>query len=336
MVSMENLLCAWDKFKNGKREKLDVEIFELNLEDNLFKLHKDLLSKRYRHGPYTGFYIKDPKVRRIHKSEVRDRIVHHLIAQTLTPIFDPAFIPDSYSSRINHGTHKGIERLRIFTRKIWQTHKQCFVLKCDVKKFFATLDHEILLEIIGRKIKDSDVLRLIRLLVESFSQGAPIGNLTSQLFANIYMNELDQFVKNTLKVRCYIRYTNDFVVVHQDENYLRDILERITEFLKDKLKLSLHPNKVSIRKYRQGVDFLGYVTLPKARVLRTRVKHRIFNKLKERVLQFKMGKINETTLLQSFNSYMGVLSHADSHKLEKEIRHKFWEWMNEPINKNAA
>lgn len=342
MVSMESLLDAWDGFKKGKRNKADVQEFEFYLEDNLFKLHRALVNKRYKHGEYTGFYIRDPKVRHIHKAEVRDRIAHHIIFQYINPIFEPTFIPDSYSARISKGTHKGVKRLGIFARKIYQTHGRCFVLKCDIKKFFPTLDHKILLDIIARRIKDPDVLWLLKVVVQSFSsefsdgksiKGAPIGNLTSQLFANIYMNELDQFVKHKLKIQYYIRYTDDFVIVHRDREYLCELKEKIANFLKSELKLSFHPDKISIRKYRQGIDFLGYVSLPKARVLRTKVRRRIFRKLKERVEQFKAGEITEETLLRSFDSYLGVLSHADSYRLEQELRQKLWEWIKEPLAK---
>lgn len=338
MISMESLLRAWDEFKKGKGAKLDVQIFELYLEDNLFRLHRDLIHKRYKHGEYTGFYILDPKVRRIHKAQVRDRIVHHLIFQALNPIFEPTFIPDSYSARINRGTHRGVKRLAMVARKVNQTNGRCFVLKCDIKKSFPSIDHQILLNIIDQRIKDPDAMWLIKKVVTSFlsefskpgqPKGAPIGNLTSQLFANIYMNELDQFMKHDLGVKYYLRYTDDFLIVHHDRDYLVALKEKISNFLDTKLKLTLHPNKVTIRKYREGIDFLGYVTLPKTTVLRTRVKRRIFKKLKERTEQFKDGKITEQTLIQSFNSYLGVLGHANSYRLEQELRNRFWEWLKE-------
>lgn len=338
MVSMESLLMAWDGFKKGKRNKIDVQIFEQRLEDNLFRLHRDLFHKQYQHGDYTAFYIRDPKIRRVHKAEVRDRIVHHMIFQTLNPIFEPTFIPDSYSARVKRGAHRGTKRLSVLARKVEQTNGKCFVLKCDIKKFFHTLDHEILFNIISKRIKDPDVLWLLRIIIESFSsefceygepKGVPIGNLTSQLFANIYMNEFDQWIKHNLGIKYYVRYTDDFLIVHHDKDYLIKLKVKIEDFLSRKLKLRLHPGKVTIRKYRQGIDFLGYVSLPKARVLRTTVKRRIFKKLKERIQQFKSGKVSEKTLMQSFNSYLGVLSHANSHKLEQSLRHKFWEWFKE-------
>ena len=336
---MENLLIAWDKFKKGKREKTDVQIFERHLEDNLFRLHQDLIHKKYKHNKYIGFYVRDPKVRHIHKALVQDRIVHQVIFQCLGPIFEETFIFDSYSARIKKGTHRAVNRLKIFTRKIDQTYGHCFVLKCDVKKFFFSLDHQILLEIISQRIKDPDILQLIKIILKSFlselstkrePKGTPIGNLTSQLFANIYLNELDQFIKHKLKIKYYIRYTDDFVIIHQDKEYLLNIKNQISDFLKNKLKLSLHPNKVEIRKYKQEIDFLGYITLPRSRMLRTKLKRRIFKKLKQRTEQFKNNEIKEETLMESFNSYLGVLGHADSYQLEQKLRHGLWEWLKEP------
>lgn len=338
-VSIENLLNAWDEFKKGKRQKSDVQMFERNLEDNLFQLHRDLINKKYRHGEYVGFYIRDPKERHIHKATVRDRVVHHAIFQCLNPIFEPTFIFTSYSCQKSKGTHKAVKQLQILARKVQQTYGRCFVLKCDIKKFFPTIDHKILMNIIAQRIKDNDMLRLLKINVESFSsefssqdagvKGTPIGNLTSQLFINIYMNELDQYIKNNLRVKYYIRYTDDFVVIHHDKNYLLKIKNEIDKFLNEKLKLSLHPNKVEIRRYHKGVDFLGYITLPKARLLRTKTKRRIFRKLRQKVKLFKNSDVSEQSLIQSFNSYLGVLKHANSYKLEQKLRHKLWEWLNE-------
>lgn len=339
MISLESLLNAWDEFKKGKGNKADVQIFEYNLEDNLFRIHQDLKNKTYQHSNYTGFYVRDPKIRHIHKARVRDRIVHHLLFQCLNPIFEPTFIADSYSSRIGKGTHKAVKRLHVFTRKTQQTYGRCFVLKCDINKMFSSIDHQILLNIISKRIKDPGVFWFIQVIIKSFSsglskngilKGIPIGNLTSQFFANVYLNELDQFIKHHLRIKYYIRYTDDFVIIHQDKYYLLNIKEKISDFLKTKLKLTLHPHKVHIRKYAQGIDYLGYVTLPKAQVLRTKMKHRIFKKLKLRIRQFKKSEISEESLIQSFNSYLGVLSHANTYELEQELRHKFWEWLSEP------
>lgn len=232
-----------------------------------------------------------------------------------------------------------MEQLGIYARKVFQTSGKCFALKCDIRQFFPTIDHRILLNIIGRRIKDQDVLDLVKIIIESFAsdadqktgiKGAPIGNLTSQMFANIYMNELDQFTKHELKAKFYLRYTDDFVILHHDGKYLALLKDKIADFLKTRLDLSLHPDKVQIRKLQQGIDYLGYVSLPYARVPRTKVRRRIFRKLRYRVRQFKAGLISEESLMRSFDSYMGFLVHADSHKLREKLHQQFWQWVKEP------
>ncbi|MFA5987883.1 MAG: reverse transcriptase/maturase family protein, partial [Candidatus Paceibacterota bacterium] len=263
---------AWDKFKIDKRKKRDVQKFEWKLEENIFQLHRDLESGEYKHGVYSSFYIHDPKQRHIHKAEVRDRILHHAVFNILYPIFEPTFISNSLSCRINKGTHKGIDILEKTLRMISSNNfKPCFALKCDVKKFFDTVDHSILLSIIRKRMKDPDAVRLLEEIINSFNskysnlfyqKGLPIGNLTSQLFANIYLNKLDQFVKHELKIKHYIRYTDDFVIISRDKLYLENLIEPIRSFLLDELALELHPNKIFIRKFHQGIDFLGYIVLP--------------------------------------------------------------------------
>jgi retron-type reverse transcriptase len=335
ITSLENLLDAWIEFKKGKTSKYDVQLFERNLEKNLFSLHRRLVSKKYNHNAYSEFYIRDPKVRQIHKATVEDRIVHHLLFQIINPIFEPTFIPSSYSCRKEKGAHKAVNHLVRSARKVSQNHGRCFVLKCDIRKFFHTINHELLLEIIGEKIKDTDAMWLVRNVIESFSsefsseediKGTPIGNLTSQLFVNIYMNRFDQFVKHKLKIKHYIRYTDDFAVVHQNEDYLWDMKNKMESFLENELKLSLHPEKVCVRKYSQGIDFLGYVVLPKVKLLRTKTKRRMMRKMKLKAKRFVCGEVSEESLFQSFNSYLGILSHADCHGLREKLHHKLWEW----------
>jgi len=339
VISLENLFLAWDKFKSNKQKKRDVQQFEWRLEENIFKLHRDLKYKRYKHGKYASFYIQDPKQRHIHKATVRDRVLHHAVFSVLNSIFEPTFISNSLSCRIGKGTHKGIYILeKILLQTSSNTFKPCFALKCDIKKFFETVDHRILLNIICKRIKDDDVLKLLEEIVESFSsqystlfyqKGLPIGNLTSQLFANIYLNEFDQFIKHKLKIKHYIRYTDDFVIVANNKLYLENLIIPIRSFLSDKLALELHPKKVTIRKFHQGIDFLGYVVLSHHRLLRTKTRQHIFRKLKKRVNEYKMDLISKQTLEQSLQSYLGVLSHANTYKLNNEIRNQFWFWLNE-------
>jgi len=339
IVSLENLVMAWDEFKVGKTQKEDVTEFEFFLEQNLFALHEELKTKKYRHGLYTSFYIRDPKVRHIHKATVRDRVLHHAIFRILNPIFESTFISSSFSCRVGKGTHKGILALETMIRQVSHNYtKQCYVLKCDVRKFFDSIDHGVLLEMLSKKIIDRNTNWLLERIIQSFAvgyttlferQGVPIGNLTSQLFANVYMNEFDQYVKHKLKVKHYARYTDDFMIVANDRQYLVDLLFPIREFLQNRLKLILHPKKVSLRKYRQGADFLGSVILPQYRLLRNKTKRRIFRKLQCRVKEFKENKIDEIRLEQSLQSYLGVLSHTNAYHLSDEIKNQFWFWLGE-------
>lgn len=313
IISLDNLFSSWEEFRKGKQTKPDVMKFEFNLEENIFKLHNELKNKIYRHGPYASFYINDPKPRHIHKAPVKDRIAHHAVFRVLNLLFEPTFIYDSYSCRHRKGTHKGINRLAKILRKITKNNRSsCFILKCDIKKFFKSMNRKILLSIIQRRIKDNDALWLIKEIVQSFPYGIPLGNLTSQLFANIYLNELDQFVKHQLKIPFYIRYTDDFVIIDISRQKLENWFRQIQKFLYDRLNLEIHPNKTFFRKYHQGIDFLGYNQFPYYRLLR--------NKTKKRILK----KVNQGISEQSFHSYLGVLSHADTPKLTEKIKNLFW------------
>jgi len=315
IISLENLLVAWSEFVKGKKQRKDVQEFELNLMANIISLHNDLATKTYRHSSYEAFNISDPKPRNIHKAKVRDRLLHHAIYQKLYPFFNRVFIADSYSCRFGKGTHKAIERFDLFFRKASQNHtKTLWVLKCDIRKFFASVDQPILMKIIREYIPDPDIVNLISEVVGSFHStkidvGLPLGNLTSQLLVNIYMNKFDQFMKHQLKVKYYIRYADDFVIFDTDKDKLLEMTPKIADFLEDELKLSLHPKKVSISTIASGVDYLGWVHFPDHRVLRTVTKKRMF-----RGIQLKEGK--EETV----QSYLGLLSHGNARKLEKDIQ----------------
>src|ERR1035437_1233000 len=245
ITTTEKLLKSWQEFLHDKKDRKDVILFQAKLMDNIFDLQNDLKNKIYTHGVYYAFNISDPKPRIIHKATVRDRLLHHLIYQELYEYFDSKFIHDSYSCRLEKGTHKAINRFRDFFRKVSRNNtKTCFVLKCDIRKFFANIDHDILKTILSKCLFDTDILRLLSQVIDSFNsiyaiaemkkacpsevdkrrRGLPLGNLTSQLLVNIYMNEFDQFVKRKLKVKYYIRYADDFVVLSQDKKYLKKVL----------------------------------------------------------------------------------------------------------------
>lgn len=318
IASVSNLLSAWKEFRKGKRKKKDVAEFEIHLEDNLFKLHEDLLNRNFKLNPYEAFSISDPKPRRIHKASVRDRVLNQAIFRVLYPIFNKAFIYDSYSSRKGKGTHLGVHRLFSATRKVstnW--NKSSYVLKCDIEKFFDSVVHEKLISLVKRKVSDMLVLELLEKIIRSFEKtkgrGIPLGNVTSQLFSNIYLNELDRFVKHELKARYYFRYADDFVILAQDKMLLVEYEKRIREFLERVLFLKLHDHKVEIRKVSQGIDFLGYVVLPHTLALRNKTKNRILRNL------LNENKEKDEKFFQRLDSYLGVLKHCRSRATKREI-----------------
>ncbi len=313
IISTTNLLSAFREFRQGKNKKSDVQKFEFNLEKNILDLHFSLRRKTYINKPYVPFYVYDPKRRHIHKAQVRDRVVHQAVFRQLYDIFDQSFVYDSYACRFKKGTHAGVVRLEVFLRKETKNYrKNAWVLKCDISRFFDSIDHGILRELLFEKIKCPETRWLLNNIIQSFekekSKGLPLGNVTSQLFANIYMNVFDQFMKHQFKTRYYIRYCDDFVVVSQKREFLESLLPKIAEFLEQKLKLKLHPKKVEIRKVAQGIDFLGYVILPHYRVLRTSTKKRILRRAKENLSK------------GSRCSYLGVLSHCKGYKIAKVFR----------------
>ena len=348
VISLENLFLCWRDFRKGKRGKSDIQGFEFNLEDNVFELHSDLSSQVYHHGPYYTFHICDPKYRVISKASVRDRLVHHLVFNELYRIFEPSFIYHSYSSRLNKGTHLAVRNLNNALRKISKNYRQnVYVLKCDVKQFFHSVSHQKLFAIIKQKTKDEKFLWLVSNIIDSFNStgdnfperererererelngnfkiGIPIGNVTSQILANIYLNELDQFIKHRLKVKYYFRYADDFVILYSNQQYLENLLTSISNFLKVNLNLQLHPNKIIIGKFRQGIDFLGYVILPHYILLRTKTKRRMFKKIKRNLKELQTGLIPEESFNQSLQSYLGILKHCHGYEIKRKLSRAF-------------
>ena len=281
IISVDNLLAAWQEFIIGKRKRKDVQEYQKHLMDNIITLHRDLRNKTYTHGSYEAFNISDPKPRHIHKATVRDRLLHHAIYRVLYPAYDKTFMPHSYSCRRDKGIHKALGAFTNMVGKVSSNNtKTVWVLKCDIKKFFANIDHQILISILQNRIQDKEVILLLENIITSFEtksgKGLPLGNLTSQLLVNVYMNEFDQFIKHRLKAKYYLRYADDFVVLSSDREYLENMLQHIQQFLAEKLMLQLHPHKVSISTVASGVDFLGWVHFPHHRVLRTVTKRRVF------------------------------------------------------------
>lgn len=314
IISVENLLGAWSEFARGKRRKRDVQEFESLLMHHVLRLHNELKLNTYAHGGYEHFRIADPKPRDIHKALVRDRLLHHALYRKLYPFFDRTFTADSYSCRERKGTHAAMERFREFAAKVSKNRtRTCYVLKCDIRKFFASVDHAILKDILGSHIPDTGTRWLLGVVIDSFSSGTsgkglPLGNLTSQLLVNIYMNEFDQFVKHKLKAKYYVRYADDFVIFSHSRESLQSLVMHISGFLRKRLKLELHPNKVYIRTIASGVDFLGWVHFPDHRVLRTTSKRRM------------LRRAEGGTDKHSVQSYLGMLGHGNAHKLRRRVR----------------
>ena len=316
MISMENLLEAWQEFVKGKRSRTDVQEFEQDLMHNLFSLYERLKTETYHHAAYVAFTVSDPKTRRIHKASVADRVLHRALYRKLYPFFDRTFIADSFSCRIGKGTHKALDRFGRMARRVSKNHRRTvWVLKGDIRKFFASVDQRILLETLDRRITDKRIVRLLWIILGSFSSGTsgiglPLGNLTSQLFANAYMDALDQFVKHRLHARHYIRYADDFVIFSDERRYLERLLPMVDDFLRCALGLRLHPKKVEIRTVASGVDFLGWVHFFDHRVLRTATKRRM------------LKVIGGGTSSASLASYIGLLKHGNTITLRRAMVQK--------------
>ena len=310
-----------------------MQLFERYLEDEIFKLHEELKTQTYRHSPYSKFYVFDPKERHISKAYVRDRLVHHMVYNVLSAIYEPRFIFHSFSCRLGKGTHVGIEHLnRMLRRESLSNARPCYALKMDVRRFFDTVSHSLLKKVIEKKVKDQRVLDLIGLIIDSFkvssdhigNRGIPLGNVTSQIFSNIYLHELDHFVKHDLKEPFYLRYTDDFVLISKDPIHLKTRIPMISYFLETELNLSLHPKKIILRKWKCGIDFLGYVSFPNHQLMRTSSKRRMYRRLKKGYEDFLMGESDEVSFDQSLQSYLGMLNHSHQRTLAEMLKNAYW------------
>jgi len=334
----ENLYDAYLKARRCKNDIAEVLMFGYNLENELLKLQYELENQTYRTGKYRHFIIFEPKERKISALPFRDRIVHHAICSVIEPIFDLRFIYDSYACRKGKGTHAGADRIQKFIKKV---NSNYYVLKCDVSKYFQSVDHEILKQVIREKIADKKLLQLLDNIIDSAERGIPIGNLTSQLFANIYLNKLDEHVKYELKIKYYIRYMDDFIILHESKQSLHEIKEKINLFLVS-MKLTLHPRKVNICPITLGIDFLGYRIFNNHRLVRKSTVKRFLKGAKKKLKKYDSGimnfdmsemqSISEHTqkslifdkLMESFNSWEAYMSHANSHALKKSLYQEYF------------
>ena len=329
LCSYSNLFLAYQKARKGKTKKAYVIEFEKDLINNLKLLRTELLLHSYSPKPLKTFILRDPKTRKISKSHFRDRIIHHSLINILEPIFDKTFIYDSYASRKNKGAHKAVKRFIKFQNKITKNGKLVFykrikdkelrlvkgyVLKADIKHYFQEMNHNILINIISRRIKDTRIIWLINKILKNFpleidfGKGIPLGNYTSQFFGNVYLNDLDYYIKHKLKIKYYIRYVDDFVIFHRDKNFLDNCKIKIQEFLINNLKLELHSDKTKIKSLYCGSDFLGFRVFLKHILLR----RRNINKIK-----LKIDKVNNYDKLRdSVEGFLAYANFADCYKLK--------------------
>ncbi|HDZ61147.1 MAG TPA: hypothetical protein ENH46_05565 [Candidatus Pacearchaeota archaeon] len=332
--SEDNLISAFKKARKGKSKKSYVIHFESSLSKNLRLLQKDLQLKVYCPSRLKKFVIRDPKTRTIHASIFRDRIVHHTIINILNPIYEKRFIHDSFASRKNKGTHIAVKRFEYFINKVSSNGRKIkkpfnnnsikgYVLKADIKHYFDTIDHEVLINILRKKIKDEDLIDLIKLVLEKFEgqvkgKGLPLGNYTSQFFANVYLNNLDYFVKHRLKAKYYIRYVDDFVILHKDKKALSKFKDKIEKYLIS-LKLELHEDKSEIHALRNGITFLGYRIFYKYKLLRKRNIRYFRNKFNNKLELYRASLIDKEKMESFLQGWFGYSKFANTHNFNKKI-----------------
>ncbi len=343
LSGFENLLLAAKKAQKGKRFKPSVAPFLFRLEPELLRLQRELTAKTWKPGGYRTLIVRDPKERLISAAPFADRVVHHALCNIIEPIFDKIFIPDSYANRLGKGTHLAIERYQQYARRF------PFVLKCDIRKFFPSLDHAVLKREIRRKIRCADTLWHCDTIIDASNpqeehivyfaeddlfapyqrrRGLPIGNLTSQFWANVYLNRFDHFVKETLRVQGYVRYVDDFVLFADSKEQLRDWKNEIARYLAG-LRLILHPNKTHIYRTADGVPFLGFRVWPCYRVVKKDKVKRYRRFLKNKVRQMKKGGISPDDLEAALNSWRGHIGFGQSRRLEYQV---FWDLRRWGVN----
>jgi len=334
VCSFENLYSAFLKAAKGKSLRLDCAGFAYDREREIFRVQAELLDGTYRHGPYREFEVKDPKRRQVKAAPFRDRVVHHALCNVIEPIFEARFIPDSFACRKGKGTLAALKRCRALARRF----RGGYVLKADISKFFYSVDHGIMLAALNRRIADRRVLALIAEILASSEDarfrgyfpgddlfalqrptGIPIGNLTSQLFSNIYLTGLDHFVKQELRWKPYLRYMDDFLLFGPDKKELWLILSRLEAFLAEKLRLRVHPKKRTVSPVSSGIDWVGYIVFAE----RVKVRRRnIFRfRLRNRKLRalFRRGRIHVPDIKQSIMSFCAYSSHADAASLTRNL-----------------
>jgi hypothetical protein len=339
LCDWSNLLLAFGKAAKGKRSREPAAAFEYRLEDNLIALQDELRQKTYGPGAYNSFYIHDPKKRLISAAPFRDRVVHHALCNVIEPIFEKRFIHDSYANRKGKGTHRAIERAQRFLRRF------AYVLPCDIRQFFPSIDHDVLESILERHIKDTDVMWLIDRIMQSgrgvlnevydmvyfpgddlFAvnrpRGLPIGNLTSQFWANCYLDGFDHFVKRELRCKGYLRYVDDMLFFSDSKSRLWQIRHAVIQRL-NRLRLTIHLQKSQPRPSRQGIAFLGFVLYPHKQRLKSRKGFAYCRKLKAQAALCRGGELPRAKLAASFAGWCNYVSQGDTDGLISDVKNRF-------------
>ncbi|HRZ85715.1 MAG TPA: reverse transcriptase domain-containing protein [Candidatus Paceibacterota bacterium] len=323
VYSKSNLILAWRKARKGKTKRNYVIEFEKDVLGNLLQLYRELKNENYLPKSLETFILRDPKTRKISKADFRDRIVHHALINIIELIFDKTFIYDSCANRKGKGNLFALKRFDLFKRKVTNNlESEAFCLKADIKHYFEEVNHNVLINVITQRINDIKIVNLIKIILENGQKskgiGMPLGNLTSQFFANVYLNELDYFAKHKLNVKYYIRYVDDFVILHNSKSQLEIWKEQINEFLNVELKLELHKDKSRIICLSRGIDFVGFRNYYYFRLLRKRNIKNMINK----VSLFKNSEISKEKILESFQGWQAYAKWADSYKLINCLRLK--------------
>ena len=311
--------------RKRKTKKRYVIAFEEQLEQNLLQLQREIILQTYKPKPLQTFILRDPKTRKISKSDFRDRVVHHAICNIIEPLFDKTFISDSYANRKGKGAFSAINRFEKFKNKVSNNNSRvAFVFKADIKHYFGAVDHTTLLDILKKKINDEKVLSLVKTILKNYcnklkGKGMPLGNLTSQFFANIYLNELDQFIKHNLQIKYYIRYVDDFVILHHSKKKLKEHYYNINMFLNEKLHLELHPDKSKIIPLRKGVGFLGFRIFHYHKLVRKKNQYKFERKFNELQKLYQEGKISREKVIEKFEGWLAYIHHANTYKYRNNL-----------------
>jgi retron-type reverse transcriptase len=338
---LEQLFRSYARVRLGKRDRPVTLLYDFKREDNICLLQYLLKSNKYVPKPYVYFVITDPKKRHIAAPNFRDRIVHRSLVNVIEPILEKEFIYDSYACRKGKGTHFGLGRVKRFlmsARCQNGANTPLYFLKCDIRKYFQSVSWDVLISLLRQKITDPALMHLIETIITNHKvyrvkgklaslpeqvvsvqerTGIPIGNLTSQLFANVYLNELDQYVKHILKEKWYARYMDDFLIIHPDKEHLKKVRDSIGVFLQEKLALTLHPEKVFIQNVSFGVPFVGYLIYHDHVLIRAKTVERFQRRMRTRKQMVREGRIPSAKFNLFCNSFNGHLKHANAHGLQE-------------------